>query len=357
MNTSQLKNIAKKQLTVFEDTFRKWANIPKINCIRYTTTWECNSKCDSCHIWKIEPRKEDIMTLEELDNFSRDKLLKDVRRIIISGGEPFLLDDLPQRLHILHKNCPNAYFGMTANGLTPERTLRLVKEFYELSPDIDIRNIGLSLNGRPKIHDRSRGIKGAFKKTIETFKLINHIVPVRFSFTFLPYNIQEYEWVKKFARKLGTEAYICWTVVNDRFFQRDFLGDLTIKQFYKQLRPTLNHLVEKYDIVRRYLYNSFINERMLDCTACRDFFHIDPYGNIFPCNFKLSEDRIIGNIKERSFSEIWSKPKRLEIIKEIKAGECLYPYGVCGDSDLRYSVSNSGMHKVLFYLISNLSKI
>lgn len=355
MKFKEIKHRAKYLLRyiyrISEDTIRKWFEFPKIRCIRYTSTWECNSKCDSCHIWKIEPNKDDIMTLKELKSFANDELLKDVRRIIISGGEPFLLDDLPERLHILHKCCPKAYFGMTANGLTPERILRLVKRIYKLSPNINIRNLGLSLNGRPEIHDKSRGIQGAFNKTIKTFNLIIDYVPIRFSFTFLPYNTNEYHWVKNFAKENCTEAYICWTVISNRFFDRDFLGNSSIKEFYRLLRPILNEEVDKWDIKLRYLYNSFITERKLDCTAFRDYFHIDPYGNIFPCNFKLSDDRKLGNIKEQSFKEIWFQEKRMNIIKEIKKGVCMYPNGVCGDSDLNYSLNHSGLHKALLWYI------
>ena len=357
MSIERFNYLTKQSTKVFQDTIRKWVNIPKIRCIRYTTTWECNSKCDSCHIWKIEPKKDEIMTLDQLKSFASNKLLKDVRRIIISGGEPFLLKDLPERLQILHECCPKAYFGMTANGLTPERILRLVKKIYDLSPDINIINIGLSLNGRPEIHDRSRGIDGAFEKTMKTFDLIKDYIPVRFSFTFLPYNIDEYKWVQEFAKEKCTEAYICWTVISNRFFDRDFLGDMTIHDFYKKLRPLLNEVVSKYGVEKRYLYNSFITERVVDCTAFRDYFHIDPYGNIFPCNFKLTDDRIIGNIKDKSFKEIWDQEKRLEIIEEIKRGECMYPNGVCGDSDLNYSTSYTGMHKAFFWYLKNLGKI
>jgi radical SAM protein with 4Fe4S-binding SPASM domain len=355
MNSERFAYLAKQSPKVVQDTIRKWLNIQKIRCIRYTTTWECNSKCDSCNIWQIDPKKDEIMTLEQLQTFAHNKLLKDVRRIIISGGEPFLLEDLPERLEILHKAIPKAYFGMTANGLTPDRILRLVKRIYELSPDINLINLGLSLNGRPEIHDRSRGIKGAFDKTMKTFELIKDLVPVRFSFTFLPYNIDEYKWVQQFAKEHCTEAYICWTVISNRFFDRNFLGGMTIQEFYQHLRPLLNEVVSS--IEKRYLYNSFIEERLLDCTAFRDYFHIDPYGNIFPCNFKLTDDRILGNIKEKRFDEIWDQKERLKIIKEIKCGVCMYPNGVCGDSDLNYSVSYTGMHKAFLWYLKNRGKI
>jgi radical SAM protein with 4Fe4S-binding SPASM domain len=246
---------------------------------------------------------------------------------------------------------------MTANGLTPERILRLVKRTYELSPDINFINLGLSLNGRPEIHDRSRGINGAFEKTMKTFELIKDYIPIRFSFTFLPYNIDEYKWVLQFAKEKCSEAYICWTVISNRFYDRNFLGDITIQEFYQQLKPVLNELVNKYGVEKRYLYNSFIEERLLDCTAFRDYFHIDPYGNIFPCNFKLSDDRILGNIKEKNFDEIWAQKEKQKIINEIKCGVCMYPNGVCGDSDLNYSISYTGMHKAFFWYLKNKGKI
>ena len=351
----RLKNNVNTANNIFQDTVRKWARIPEIRCIRYTTTWECNSKCDSCYIWKTNPKKDELMTLEELERFASSKLLKNVRRIILSGGEPFLLEDLPERLEILHRHCPNAYFGMTANGLTPERILRLVKRIFYLSPDIDIRNLGLSLNGPPNIHNRSRGIENAFEKTIKTYELIKDYLPVRFSFTFLPYNIDEFKWVKEFAKNKCTDAYICWTVISNRFYDRNFLGDMTIKEFYQKLRPTLNKEVN--DIRFKYLYNSILEERHLDCTAIRDFFHIDPYGNIYPCNFKLTEDRILGNIKKDDFDEIWVRKQKMNIIKDIKSGQCLYPNGVCGDSDINYSINHTGMHRFLLHYLSSNGKI
>ena len=40
----------------------------------------------------------------------------------------------------------------------------------------NIINIGLSLNARPEIHDRTRGIDGAFEKTMKTFDLIKDYI-------------------------------------------------------------------------------------------------------------------------------------------------------------------------------------
>ena len=52
------------------------------------------------------------------------------------------------------------------------------------------------------------------------------------------------------------------------------------------------------------------------CGAGRDFFFIDPYGNISPCNGS-QEEWIIGNIKVDSFEEIIKSAKAEEIMKTI----------------------------------------
>jgi hypothetical protein len=46
----------------------------------------------------------------------------------------------------------------------------------------------------------------------------------------------------------------------------------------------------------------------------------------------------MGNVKEEEFEKIWKNiPAELEA--DIKDGRCMYPNGVCGDSDINRSIS------------------
>jgi len=211
----------------------------------------------------------------------------------------------------------------------------------------------VSLNGPKEIHDKSRGVKGSFENAIKTAELLKEFCPnVDFSFTFLRNNVKYFDWVQDFAKSKGLGVHICWTVMNDRF-------STTEEDLVFQNNPSLIPILERYSgidkvkftedipgdffkykgyIKRCYLYDSIINERIMPCHACKTFFHLAPNGDVYPCNFKLSEDRKMGNVKEENFDKIWKNvPQKL--FEDIKKGKCMYPNGVCGDSDINRSIS------------------
>lgn len=342
-----------QNLLAVENNIRRLCNCDRIGCIRYTVTWKCNSRCESCDIWNKAIGDDDLKAAE-LDKLCKSPLLKHVRRIILSGGEPTLREDFPELVSVLYKNLPNAYFGITLNGLLPDRTAKMVETIVKENPGIHIRNVGISLNGPEEIHDKSRGVPGSFEKAIKTYHLIKDLVPTRFSFTFLPYNVDYFRWVRDYAKEIGSEAYLCWTVMNDRFDvqQKDL-------NFFKEgVKDHLREYLKEHNFTTRlcmaYLYDHFIKEQFMQCYAARQFFHLAPNGDIYPCNFKLSDDRIYGNIRQKSLEEIWRNPERQRILKEIDCGECLYPNGPCGDSDLTYSNRNNPFALVGWYLKKRL---
>lgn len=332
--------------------------------LRFTVTWKCNSRCITCAIWKDKTGGRNDLSVEEINRFSKSRHFKKVEYITISGGEPTLRDDLPSIISVLHRNIPTAKFGITTHGMNSQLEEKIFKKILKDNPDIVFGLVGLSLNGPQKIHDITRGIKGSWEKTVETYERLKNIVHCEFSFTFCKENVDSFEWVQDFARKKGTRAYICWTVMNERFNITD--EDLV---FWK---PGMEKILEKYvdtlgpfpktifgkirnmlylpsNITFAYLYDNVVNRRIMPCFAGSQIVHIGPEGNVYPCNFKLTEDRILGNLREKSFDEIWEaiSPK---ILKEIAKGQCMYPNGLCGDSDIYPSIYNSPPAVLRWYL-------
>jgi len=327
--------------------------LDKITCIRYTMTWRCNFKCVSCNIWNIKSFPKEELTPDEIDQLTKNPLLQDVDEVILSGGEPLLRDDFPEIVLALHKNLKKAKFSITINGYSPERAYRFFKKIQEQAPGIKWSLIGVSLNGPKEIHDKSRGISGSFENAVRTAELLKEFSPcVDFSFTFLQDNVNYFGWVRDFAQQKGIGVHICWTVMNDRFrtnekdlvFQynpdllpvlEDYAGIGKIKETSNISRDFLRY---KNRIKSAYLYDSIINKRTMPCHASKTFFHLAPDGEIYPCNFKLSEERKMGNVKNTDFEKIWKNvPSDLDA--DIKCGRCMYPNGVCGDSDINRSIS------------------
>jgi MoaA/NifB/PqqE/SkfB family radical SAM enzyme len=354
--------------------YRNWArhvarDRRRIFGLRYTTTWRCNSRCTTCSIWRDEEAGVNDLNLEEIDEFSRSRYLRDAEYISLSGGEPTLREDLPAIFSILHRNIPSARFQLTTHGMSPGRVESIFRTVRADNPELVISLVGLSLNGPPEVHDATRGIKGSFDRVVETYDRVKDIVPCMFSFTFCKDNASWFDWVQDFAAERGSAAYICWTVMNERFRVQD--KDLVfwkpgmddVLRRYAARRPLnvdgpLRVLRNLYNLPQglalSYMYDSIINQRVMPCFAGRQIVHVAPNGDVYPCNFNLSDPRRLGNIRERCFDEVWESIDP-SILNEIARGECMYPNGLCGDSDIFPSVWNHPPALIRWYLGKVLS--
>jgi MoaA/NifB/PqqE/SkfB family radical SAM enzyme len=85
-----------------------------------------------------------------------------------------------------------------------------------------------------------------------------------------------------------------------------------------------NGLKNKLKDYGRAYFNKSIHQRLRgdapgyrpQCGALNDFFFIDPYGNVSPCNGS-KEEWIIGNIKEKSFEEIMNSEDAKKLRQNI----------------------------------------
>ncbi|MDP6032749.1 MAG: radical SAM protein [Candidatus Marinimicrobia bacterium] len=329
-----------------------------INGLRFTTTWRCNSRCTTCSIWKMDDSND--LTVSEIDKFSKSKYFSKTSYITLSGGEPTLRNDLPELVTVLHKNIPSAGLNLTTNGINPERTERMFREIRKNNPDLRIDLVGLSLNGPKDIHDKTRGIPKNYEKVLETYDRIKNLVPVAFSFTFCKDNVDYFDWVQDFAEKKGTYAYICWTVMNQRFqvsdedllFWKPGMEKVLLRhvdRVYKNKGFLYNLAFLPAYISSSYLYDSIVNQRLMPCQAGSQIVHVAPEGDIYPCNFKLTPDRILGNIREDNFDNIWENISS-EILSEIDSKTCMYPNGLCGDSDILPSIKGNPPELIKWYL-------
>ena len=109
-----------------------------------------------------------------------------------------------------------------------------------------------------------------------------------------------------------------------REFERGVSGleiAASISSGLARMAPSLKKRLKDYG---RAYFNRSIYRRLRgdqpgyrpNCGALKDFFFIDPYGNVSPCNGSADE-WIIGNIKNDSFENIMSSAKAKNIINTI----------------------------------------
>lgn len=292
----------------------------KISEINFAVTYKCNSRCKMCNIWKIyRNEKEKInqeLTLKEI-KFAFKNLNTNLRSITITGGEPFLRDDLKKILHFFHKKFPSAKITIITNGILKDKILDFATKLKRIHYMISID--GYDRESYKKI----RGID-KFDEIVDLYNRLKLMgIDVGISSTISSYNSKEFWHIFEFLNKMGG-GVIClenYSVIYYHNKKKQIDKELLINNFNSLSKMHL----KKGDLLNWFFYGKMIDylendkKMVLPCYALQKSIFIDPYGNVFPCIF--IED-VIGNLKTESLQNILLSKKRFEIIRMIQEKKC-----------------------------------
>ncbi len=282
------------------------------------TTFRCNAKCNMCNIWKNQTK-----ACEEIDPSYYDKLPAGLR-INITGGEATLRQDIDVIFEKLYKK--SKLLELSTNGYNTAKIVELANKY----PNILIR---VSVEGLPKINDEKRGIKNGFDHALRTMLELKKTKckNIGFSVVISPDNYMDlvslYELCVALDVELGNSA-----VHNSWYFHKDDneiksaealkQHELFVKALLTSKRRRLKDRLKDYG---RAYFNRSIHRRLRGdegeyrpaCGAGTDFFFIDPWGYVTPCNGSAEEWRI-GNIKDDSFENIMASDQAKQALEKVK---------------------------------------
>ena len=282
------------------------------------TTFRCNAQCNLCNIWKFQTSPN-----EEIDASYYEKLPAGLR-INITGGEPTLRKDIDRIFEILYPK--SRLLELSTNGYNTEKIVELANKY----PNILIR---VSVEGLPKINDAKRGIKDGFDHALRTMLELKKTKckNIGFSVVISPDNYMDllhlYDLCVALDVELGNSA-----VHNSWYFHKDdnqIESEKALEQHEKFVKALLTskrrHLKDRLKDYGRAYFNRSIHRRLRGdtdeyrppCGALSDFFFIDPWGNVTPCNGSCEEWKI-GNIKEDSLENILASDKAREAMEKVR---------------------------------------
>ena len=134
-------------------------------------THNCNSKCITCSMWQEKSRDE--LTIAELSDILSQLRAMNITDLSLTGGEPLLRSDLATIVSKA-RELEFARIHVVTNGLllTQSRAEELIESgaasFY------------ISLNGTEEAHDMTRGIKGAYAKTVAAIETLVKLRDTKF---------------------------------------------------------------------------------------------------------------------------------------------------------------------------------
>jgi len=305
----------------------------------FAVTYRCQSRCRNCNIWRIEDVGKEELSLEEIgDLFSSNrKFLSDIRSIQITGGEPFLRDDLPEILSTIHGTLPECAFWIPTNGLNPHLIEKGMGGILGALEGVDV-GVSVSIDGIGETHDELRGINGSFEMAVDTLARLSLLrgddteLQLSVGMTLTPINSGEMMEVYSLARSLNAEFSFRPINFSEHYYrnQDDTFNPRTSVEEILPVIQKIGHDILKRRGLRaslttlRYMQGTldYIRKdgvRTLPCTAGSDSFFLDTNGDVYPC---IIMDRRMGNIREEKLGKLWYSETSERTRQRIAEGRC-----------------------------------
>jgi MoaA/NifB/PqqE/SkfB family radical SAM enzyme len=290
----------------------------------------CNMKCEHCFYWQNLNRKDDL-TFEEMVSLSNQ--LGRIENLNLSGGEPFLRKDFGAICRqFIQKNKVKEIYVPT-NGYYTEKTIAQIRETLK-EKSLRIFAVELSLDGMPEFHDTFRVTRNSFAYAMNTYEALAELqredprLQIHSISTATADNMDE-------IRRLTTFLY-------DRCPQMSHHNLALIRGDRKNPSlqgPKLAEYQELAAYVRRLWepreqsrYGSIVEpllqwakvktareqRQVVPCKAGVLSAVVYSNGDVTVCE----THKPLGNIRERSFSDIWHSSEAEALRASINAKEC-----------------------------------
>jgi MoaA/NifB/PqqE/SkfB family radical SAM enzyme len=315
--------------------------------LTFSVTNRCNSRCKTCNIWKASSRDSEELSLDEIKLIftSMDKLYF----LNISGGEPFLREDLVETIRLAKKYLSPNLVHIPSNGLAVDLIERRVKEILEvLSGSKTMLTIKLSLDGVGERHDEIRGVKGNFDRVMETYRRLSKLREEYPNFhlgintIISKFNVECLNEIVEYVRQLMPDSFVTEIAENrSELFnlQSDITPDpetyeMLIQSFVAKVKDDLKHKrsISKFTDASRLVYYGYVirilkeKRQVLPCYAGISNAHLNPYGDVWPCCV-LGYEKSMGNLRDfnYNFKRLWNSEQANAVRSFIKISKCYCP--------------------------------
>jgi MoaA/NifB/PqqE/SkfB family radical SAM enzyme len=283
----------------------------KPQAVSLEVTHRCIAKCIMCNIWRI-PKEEPELSIDEWLNFLSDDFLSDVREFDITGGEPFLLDNIDYLFSgiatLSKRNLKKLKsVAVTTNGFLTERVIekteKILAEFKKAGLDLVVV-CGLDAIG--DVHEKIRNVKDAFNRVNSTIDKLSELrgsypnLIIGIKTTILPVNIDELENISKYAHAKGLFTIMSPCIITSgRYMNED---NKEMLQFSEEDKNRMIRFFKGGEFRWSFHAESLIKYlgtgvMRKPCTCGFNYFFIRSSGDLFLCPLI---NRGIANIKKGS---------------------------------------------------------
>lgn len=310
---------AKKQ---FKDYFPN----PVINVTR-----RCNLKCKHCYAEAGEKWNENELSCTEIKELI-DKILNNYnlaefdKRILLSGGEPFLRKDILDIITYVYIKGGTPLIN--TNGL-------LISEgIMDTLRDVGAELL-VSLDGASQeSHEFLRG-ENTFYNTIEKIRqLKGHGVITKLSMTVHSKNINEMEEFIKIAETLEADG-IALNMVNILSrAEKCGLERVKLTEFYRGLKRISKISPKAFNYISTTDFANvgailLMNVKFEYCGVGAASLLVDYNGDIYPCYNNMNAECRLGNIRKDNILEVWNSSNKLKKLRKLNVNDFSEKCKIC----------------------------
>jgi radical SAM protein with 4Fe4S-binding SPASM domain len=303
-------------------------------------TYWCQYRCETCNIWRRKPADE--LTTSELVSFIRQN--GGVSWVDLTGGEIFLRPDIAEIFDAVMTGWRDlVVLHFPTNGFLTDRIVAAATQLA--AGPIPHVVITVSVDGDEALNDRIRGIKGGFRKQVETFNRLRALkrIQVVFGMTQSRFNVGRFE--ETFA---ALHAECPGLTVDDMHLNvaqvsEHYYGNADGQAVTAPAEPALRELRayrahrERTRSAAQWLEGAFLDRlpgyiasgtTPMPCHSLRSSCFVDPWGAVYPC---ITYNRVIGQLRETGMrlEPIWSGESARRVQQEIWDGQCPQCWTAC----------------------------
>jgi MoaA/NifB/PqqE/SkfB family radical SAM enzyme len=289
---------------------------PKVlpSFVTFSVNNYCNQRCKTCNIWKYNPveEKKKELRLDEIEKiFSK---IPKIFWLTITGGEPFLRDDLVEIVKIAYEKSKINVLTITTNGSMPELIEKNVKKILENCKNLTLI-VNVSIDCSREFHDIIRGIDGSFDRAIESIERLKMIRSKRLivgvNTTLSLFNINNLDKLLKSIKEINPDSFVACVAQN-----RVKLNNLNLiispkqneikKSIYKVIRETRQRKKGLLGLIKNYLRLKYYYY-IINPVVVKNIHNFEGIASVYIMSngdIYCSEVRplLIGNLKEKHYN-------------------------------------------------------
>lgn len=303
-----------------------------------------------CNVWNMD--HSDEMEISEFSQYIQDDLFKEVIAVGINGGEPTLIKNLPEYATEILTLPALKSLNIISNGYKKNTLLKMAEDIYQECCAHNVRfHISISLDGYGAIHDKVRGIQGAFEKTVATIDEImknQHLYCDTFDIgcTVINQNVHHLMELEAYAKSKNYNIKYRLGIENKRIESNKLSEQFSVfyndnKQsaieFFHYKAQDVKNDYEKFKYFALFHWlSSKEPKRLLGCMWQDEGVTLDSRGNLYYC---AVESECLGSLRKEDGESVFFKSDNLqyrEWIIENKCDQCIHDYAGKIEEDKRY---------------------